>query len=148
VVRSRGTAAELQPNGCDIWADLPREGLIAGMDDDDWRAQVNLPAVVVPRSVTRASQANQRLTRWPVGGLPDQLRRACRHPVVVGSLTVAAELIAHAGLRWALAARGHSAEPAESAIARAPTTVPDGESVLLYRRTVVVESWMVRSRRR
>jgi len=99
VVLSRGTAAELQPNGCDIWADLPRGGLIAGMDDDDRRAQANLPAVVVPRSVTRASQANQRLTRWPVGGLPDQLRRACRHPVVVGSLTVAAELIAHAGLR-------------------------------------------------
>ncbi|HEX6403635.1 MAG TPA: hypothetical protein VF003_10830 [Pseudonocardiaceae bacterium] len=67
---------------------------------------------------------------------------------MVGSLTVAAELIAHAGLRWALAARGHAAGPAESAIARAPTTVPDGESVLLYRRTVVVESWMVRSRRR
>jgi hypothetical protein len=118
------------------------------MDDDDWRAQTNLPAVVIPRSVTRASRANQRLTRWHVGGLPDQLRRACRHPVVVGSLTVAAELIAHAGLRWALAARGRSAGPAESAIAPTSATAPDGESVVLYRRTVVVESWMMRSRRR
>ncbi|MDQ3900619.1 MAG: hypothetical protein M3319_09305 [Actinomycetota bacterium] len=115
------------------------------MDDYDRRAQANLPAVVVPRSITRASQANQRLTRWHFGGLPDQLRRAGRHPVVVGSLTVAAELIAHAGLRWALAARGRSAGPA---IARTPATVPDGESVVLWRRTVVVESWMVRSRRR
>jgi hypothetical protein len=125
-----------------------RRGFDSCMDDYDRRAQANLPAVVVPRSVTRASRANQRLTRWHFGGLPDQLRRASRHPVVVGSLTVAAELIAHAGLRWALAARGRSAGPAESAIARTPATVPDGESVVLWRRTVVVESWMVRSRRR
>jgi len=118
------------------------------MDDYDRRAQANLPAVVVPRSVTRASRANQRLTRWHFDGLPDQLRRACRHPVVVGSLTVAAELVAHAGLCWALGARGRSAGPAESAMARTPATVPDGESVVLWRRTVVVESWMVRSSRR
>ncbi|MBV8996094.1 MAG: hypothetical protein JO287_20885 [Pseudonocardiales bacterium] len=118
------------------------------MDDDDRRARANLPALVVPRSVTRANRADQRLTRWHFGGLPDQLRRASRHPVVVGSLTVAAELIAHAGLRWVLAARGRSAGAAESAIVPTSATVPDGEAVVLYRRTVVVESWMMRSRRR
>jgi hypothetical protein len=136
--RAGGTAGPIRPE----------RGLIAGMDDYDRGTQANLPAVVVPRAVTRASWADQRLTRWHLGDLPDQLRRACRHPVVVGSLTVAAELIAHAGLRWALAARGQSAGLAESAIAPTPATVPDGESVVLYRRTIVVESWMVRSCRR
>ena len=116
--------------------------------DDDPPAQGNLPAVVAPPPALRGSPANQRLTRWHFDGLPDQLRRACRHPVVVGSLTVAAELVAHAGLCWALGARGRSAGPAESAMARTPATVPDGESVVLWRRTVVVESWMVRSSRR
>jgi hypothetical protein len=114
------------------------------MDDDDPPAQGNLPAVVAPPPALRGSPANQRLTRWHFGGLSAQVRRACRHPAVVGSLTVAAELIAHAGLRWVLAARGQSAG---SAIAPTSGTVHDGESLVMWRRTVVVESWTVRSRR-
>jgi hypothetical protein len=126
----------------------PERGLIAGMDDNDsdHYIQANVPVVVVPRPVMRASWAKQRLTRWRSGNLPDQLRRASRHPAVVASLATAAELILHAGLRWALAGQGRSAGAAGSAIPPTPVTVPDGGSLVLWRRTVVVESWMVRGR--
>ncbi len=118
-----------------------------GMDDSDHNTQSSLPAVVVPRPVMPAHRAEQRPTRWDAGRLPDQLRRASRHPAVAGSLATAAGLMLRAGLRWALTSAGRSAQIAGPT--RTPTSPAgtNGESLMLLRRTVVVETWTVRDRR-
>ncbi len=118
-----------------------------GMDDSDHNTPSTLPAVVVPRPVMRARRAEQRPTRWHSGRLPDRLRRASRHPAVAGSLATAAGLMVHAGLRWALAPEGRSAQIAGSAVTPKPSAVPNGGSLMLFSRTVVVETWTVRGRR-
>jgi hypothetical protein len=118
-----------------------------GMDDSDRNTQSSLPAVVVPRPVMRARRAEQRPTRWHSGRLPDQLRRASRHPAVTGSLATAAGLILHAGLRWALTSQGQSARLAGSAITPTPSAVTKGESLVQFSRTVVIETWTLRTRR-
>ena len=118
-----------------------------GMDDSDHNTQSSLPAVVVPRPVMRARRAEQRPTRWHSGRLPDLLRRASRHPAVAGSLATAAGLMLHAGLRWALTPQGQSARLAGSAITPTPSAVTNGGSLVLFSRTVVVETWTLRTRR-
>jgi hypothetical protein len=118
-----------------------------GMDDSDHNTQSSLPAVVVPRPVMRARGAEQRPTRWHSGRLPDRLRRASRHPAVAGSLATAAGLMLHAGLRWALTPQGQSARLAGSAITPTPSAVTKSGSLVLFSRTVVVETWILRTRR-
>jgi hypothetical protein len=120
---------------------------MGSMDDSDHNTQSSLPAVVVPRPVMRARRAQQRLPRWHSGRLPDRLRWASRHSAVAGSLATVAGLMLHAGLRWALTPQGRSARLARSAISPTPSTVTDGESLVLFSRIVVVETWTVRSRR-
>jgi hypothetical protein len=114
------------------------------MDDSDHNTQSTLPAVVLPRPVTRARWTEQRPTRWRSGRLPDRLRRASQHSAVAGSLATVAGLMLHAGLRWALTPQGRSARLTGSAITPAPSAVTDGESLVLFSRTVVVETWTVR----
>jgi hypothetical protein len=53
----------------------------------------------------------------------------------------------HAGLRWALTPQGQSARLAESAITPTPSAVTKGESLVLFSRTIVVETWTLRTRR-
>lgn len=120
---------------------------MGSMDDSDHNTQSSLPAVVVPRPVMRARRAQQRLPRWHSGGLPDRLRWAGRHSAVAGSLATVAGLMLHAGLRWALTPQGRSARLARSAITPTPPAMTDGESLVLFSRIVVVETWTVRSRR-
>jgi len=123
------------------------DGLMDGMDDSDRNTQSSLPAVVVPRPVMRARWAEQRPTRWHSGRLPDRLRRASRHPAVAGSLVTTAGLMLRAGLRWALTSQGRSARLAGSAINPMPSAVTNGRSLVLFRRTVVIETWTLRDRR-
>ena len=118
-----------------------------GMDDSDHNTRSSLPAVVVPRPVMRARRAEQRPTRWHSGRLPDRLRRASRHPAVANSLATAAGLMLHAGLRWALAPQGRSAQIAGSAVTSTRYAVPNDGSLTLFSRTVMVEIWAVRGRR-
>jgi hypothetical protein len=117
------------------------------MDDSDRNTQSSLPAVVVPRPAMRAHPAEQRPTRWHSGRLPDRLRRASRHPAVAGSLATAAGLILQAGLRWALTPQGQSARLAGSAITPTPSAGINDESLVLFSRTIVVETWALRTRR-
>ncbi|MGB8963268.1 MAG: hypothetical protein WCC38_15115 [Pseudonocardiaceae bacterium] len=112
------------------------------MEDFTDDGRVNLPAVVGPRGVMRATRAQQRPTRWH-SGLPDRLRQASRHPAVAGSLATAAGLMLHAGLRWILMQPGQAPGPAVTA---APAALINGESVVLVTRTVVVQTWTVRGR--
>ena len=111
-----------------------------GMDDSDHNTS-RLPAVVVPRPLIAGRWTPQRPARWQFGGLPDRLIRASRHPAVAGSLA-AAGLILHAGLRRALSLRGRSTR-----VTSTPPARTDGASVVLVSRTVMVETWTVRSRR-
>lgn len=66
---------------------------------------------------------------------------------MAGSLATAAGLMVHAGLRWVLASEGPSAQIAGSAVTPTPSAVPNGGSLMLFSRTVVVEAWTVRGRR-
>jgi hypothetical protein len=125
----------------------PSGGLMGAMDDSDHNTRSSLPAVVAAQPVIRTRRAAQRLTRWHPGGLPDRLRRGSQHPAVIGSLATAAGLLLHAGLRWALASQGQSTGGPGSAVIPAPSTVKPGESIVEFSRTVVVETWTVRSRR-
>jgi hypothetical protein len=120
---------------------------MGAMDDSDHNTRSRLPAVVAARPAIRPQQAAQRLTRWHSGGLPDRLRRGSQHPAVIGSLATAAGLLLHAGLRWALAAQGQASGISGSAITPVPSTMKPGESIVEFSRTVVVETWTVRSRR-
>jgi hypothetical protein len=120
---------------------------MGAMDDSDHTPRSHLPAVVAAQPVLRKQRAAQRLSRWHSGGLPDRLRRGSQHPAVIGSLATAAGLLLHAGLRWALAAQGQSSGISGSAIIPAPSTMKPGESIVEFSRTVVVETWTVRSRR-
>lgn len=126
---------------------FPSDGLMDGMDDSDHNSQSSLPAVVVPRPVMRTRRVEPRPTRWHSGRLPDRLRRASQHPAVAGSLATAAGLMLHAGLRRALTSQGRSARLAGSAVTPAPSTVADGGLLVLFSRTVVVDTWIVRGRR-
>lgn len=118
-----------------------------GMDDSDRNTHSSLPAVIAPRPVMRTHRTEQRPTRWHSGRLPDLLRRASRHPAVAGSLATAAGLMLQAGLRWALTPQGQSARLAGSAITPTPSPGTNGDSLVLFSRTVVVETWILRSRR-
>jgi hypothetical protein len=120
---------------------------MGAMDDSDYSIRSNLPAVVAARPAIITRRAAQRLTRWDSGGLTDRLRRGSQHPAVIGSLATAAGLLLHAGLRWALSSQSQSAGLAGSAIIPTPSTVTPVESVVQFSRTVVVETWTVRSRR-
>jgi hypothetical protein len=55
-------------------------------------------------------------------------------------------LALHAGLRWALAAQGRSAQPMGSAVTPVPSAVTDDPGLVLFRRTIVIDTWIVRSR--
>jgi hypothetical protein len=112
-----------------------------GMDDSDHNTQSRLPAVVVPRPVISARRAEQRPTRWHPGRLPDRLVRASRHPAVAGSLATAAGLMLRVGLRRIFTPHGGTG----SAITPTPPAVNEG--VVLFRRTVMVETWTMRARR-
>lgn len=120
---------------------------MGAMDDSDHNTRSSLPAVVVTRPVIRTRQVAQRLTRWHSGGLPERLRRGSQHPAVIGSLATAAGLLLHAGLRWALTSQGQSTAIGGSGIIPTHSTMKPGESVVQFSRTVVVETWTVRSRR-
>lgn len=111
-----------------------------GMDDSDHNTS-RLPAVVIPRPLIAGRWTPQRPARWQFGGLPDRLLQASRHPAVAGSLA-AAGLILHASLRRALSPRGRSTR-----VTSTPPARTDGASVVLVSRTVMVETWTVRSRR-
>jgi hypothetical protein len=76
--------------------------------------------------------------------LPDRLRSASRNPAVVGSLATAAGLLLDLGLRWAFRSQGQPERPAGSAIMAPPS---HGGALVHFRRTVVVETWTVRSHR-
>jgi hypothetical protein len=112
------------------------------MDDSDYNIQPSLPAVIVPRAVMRARRAEQQPAPWHSGGLPDRLRRASRHPVVAGSLATVAGLMLQACLKRAFT------PPTGSAITPTPSAVTQGGSLVLFSRTVVVETWTVRGHRR
>jgi hypothetical protein len=124
------------------------DGLMDDMEDSDHNSQSSVPAVVVPRPVMRARRVEGRPTRWHSGTLPDRLRRASRHPAVAGSLATAAGLMLHAGLRRVLTPQGRSARLAGSGITPAPSTMADGKSLVLFSRTVVIDTWIVRGRRK
>jgi hypothetical protein len=117
------------------------------MNDSDHNSQSNVPAVVVPRPVMRARHVEPRPTRWHSGRLPDRLRRASRHPAVAGSLATAAGLMLHAGLRRVLTPRAKPARLARSTRTPAPSAVADGGLLVLFSRTIVVDTWIVRGRR-
>jgi hypothetical protein len=119
-----------------------------GMDNSDHNSQSSLPAVVVPRPVVPARWTEQRPTRWRSGKLPDRLRRASRHPAVASSLATAAGLILQAGLRRALTPQGRSARHGGSAITPASSAAADGGLLVLFSRTVVVDTWIVRGHRK
>lgn len=125
----------------------PSAGLMGAMDDSDHNTRSNVPAVVAARPAITTRRAAQRLTRWDSGSLTDRLRRGSQHPAVIGSLATAAGLLLHAGLRWALTSPSESAGFAGSAIIPTPSTVTPVESIVQFSRTVVVETWTVRSRR-
>jgi hypothetical protein len=115
---------------------------MGGMDDPE-----HLPAVVVPRPVLPARPVRYQPARWEqLSKLPDRIRRASRHPAVAGSLATAAGLALHAGLRWALAAQGRSAQPMESAVTPLPSPMTGDPGLVLFRRTVVIDTWIVRGR--
>jgi hypothetical protein len=116
-----------------------------GMDDSDHNTS-RLPAVVVPRPLIAGRWTPQRPARWQFGGLPDRLLRASRHPAVAGSLA-AAGLILHAGLRRALSPRALPPRGRSTQVTSTPPARTDGASVVLVSRTVMVETWTVRSRR-
>jgi hypothetical protein len=120
---------------------------MGAMDDSEHNTRSSLPAVVAARPVIRTRQAAQGLTRWHASGLPDRLRRGSQHPAVIGSLATAAGLLLHAGLRWALTSQGQSTAIGQSGIIPRPLTTKPGETVVQFSRTVVVETWTVRSRR-
>jgi hypothetical protein len=126
----------------------PSGGLMDGMNDSDHNSQSSVPAVVVPRPVMRARHVEPRPTRWHSGRLPDRLRYASRHPAVAGSLATAAGLMLHAGLRRALTPQARPARLAKSAITPAPSAVADSGLLVLFSRTVVVDTWIVRGRRK
>lgn len=107
---------------------------MGSMDDSDHNT---LPAVVVAHPALRTNRAGQGLTRWASGRLPDWLRSASRHPAVVGSLATAAGVLLDVGLRWAFRSPGQSDVVSPSS---------HGESLIQFRRTVVVETWTVRGR--
>jgi hypothetical protein len=114
-----------------------------GMDDPE-----HLPAVVAPRPVLPARPVRNQPTRWnQLGTLPDRLRRASRHPAVASSLATAAGLALHAGLRWALAAHGRSAQPVGTAVTPASSAMTNDPGLVLFRRTIVIDTWIVRGRR-
>lgn len=117
------------------------------MSDRDHNTRSSLPALVFPRAVVRPRRAEQRLARWHSTRLPDLLRRASRYPAVTGSLATAAGLMIHAGLRWALVPEGRSERIAGSATTPTLSAVANGDSLVQYSRTVVVETWTVRRRR-
>jgi hypothetical protein len=114
------------------------------MDHPD-HTPAQLPAVVVPPPVLSLRRAEHLPTRW--GGLPDRLRGASRHPAVAGSLATAAGLVLHAGLRWALTASGRSAQLVGSAVTPAPSTATNEPYVVLLRRTITIDTWIVRGGR-
>jgi hypothetical protein len=120
---------------------------MGAMDDSDHNTRSSMPAVVAARPVISTRRAAQRLTRWHSSGLPDRLRRGSQHPAVIGSLATAAGLLLHAGLRWALTSQGQSTAMGGSAIIPTPSTMEPGEALMQFSRTVVVETWTVRSRR-
>jgi hypothetical protein len=129
-------------------AERSSDGLMDGMDDSDHNTHSSLPAVVVPRPVTRPRLPEQQPPRWHFSRLPDQLRRASRHPAVASSLATAAGLMLHAGLRWVLAPQGRSVRLAGSTPTPTPPGVThNGGSLLLFSRTIVVETWTMRDRR-
>jgi len=116
------------------------------MDDSDHNIQPdNLPAVVDPQPVIPVPRPEQPPTRWRSSTLPDRLRRASRHPAVAGSLVTAAGLLLHVALRRTLPAPGELARLAGSAITPTPSEPITGESWVTLTRTVVVETWTVRS---
>jgi hypothetical protein len=117
---------------------------MSGMDHPD-HTPAQLPAVVVPPPVLSLRRAEHLPTRW--GGLPDRLRGASRHPAVAGSLATAAGLVLHAGLRWALTASGRSAQLVGSAVTPAPSTATNEPYVVLLRRTITIDTWIVRGGR-
>lgn len=115
------------------------------MDDSDHNTQpVNLPAVVDPPPMIPVPGAQQRPTRWHSSTLPDRLRRASRHPAVVGSLVTAAGLLLNASLRRTLPSPRQLAQLAGSAITPTPSASIANGSWVLFTRTVVVETWTVR----
>jgi len=118
-----------------------------GMDESDHNTQSSLPAVTVPRPVMGARRAEQQPARRHSGRLPDRLRRASRHPAVAGSLVTAAGLMLQACLKRALTPRSGSAGLARSSTTPAPAAVTNGRSLVLFSRTVVVETWTVRGDR-
>ena len=67
---------------------------------------------------------------------------------MAGSLATAAGLMLRAGLRWALTPQGRSARLAGSAITPTPSAVTNDRSLVLFSRTVVIETWTLRDRRR
>ena len=116
------------------------------MDHPD-HTPAQLPAVVVPQPVSSFRRVPYSPTRWELGGLPDRLRRASRHPAVASSLATAAGLALHAGLRWALTASGRSAQLVGSAATPVPSAPTNDPGVVLLRRTIVVDTWIVRGGR-
>lgn len=115
------------------------------MDHPD-QTPAELPAVVVPRPVLRPRQAQPQPARWDFARLPDQLRRASRHPAVASSLATAAGVLLHAGLRWALTAQGRSGQVVGPAVTPTPTTVTNDPGVVFFRRIVVIDTWIARGR--
>lgn len=117
---------------------------MGGMDNPD-PTPAELPVVVVRRPVVRRGQ--RQPTRWDLGRLPDRLRRASRHPAVASSLATAAGLVLHAGLRWALTAQDRSVQLAGPAVTPAPTTLTNDPGLVLFSRTIVIDTWIVRGDR-
>src|SRR3978361_1751131 len=115
------------------------------MDDSDHNAQpVNMPAVVAPPPMIPVPRAQQRPTRWHSSTLPDRLRRASRHPAVVGSLVTAAGLLLNASLRRTLPSPRPPAQLPGPATPPTPPALIANGSWVLFTRTVVVETWTVR----
>jgi hypothetical protein len=129
--------------GCS--ADVVQAGLMGDMDHPD-QTPAELPAVVVPRPVVPSRRAQPQPTRWDLARLSDQLRRASRHPAVASSLATAAGLLLHAGLRWALTAQGRPAQLGGPALTPVPSTVTNEPGVVLFRQTVVIDTWIARHR--
>ncbi|PZS37715.1 MAG: hypothetical protein DLM62_17655 [Pseudonocardiales bacterium] len=122
-------------------------GLMDDMDDSKHITQPSLAAVIVARPVTGARRAEQQPTRRHSGGLPDRLRRASRHPAVAGSLATAAGLMLQACIKRAFTPQSGSVGLARSAITPPPSAVTNGRSLVVFSRTVVVETWVVRGHR-
>ena len=111
------------------------------MDESDHNTQSSPPAVIFPRPVMEPRRAEQQPGRWHSGRLPDRLRRASRHPAVAGSLATVAGLILEACLKRAFTAQ------TGSAITPVSSSATNDDFVVLFRRTVVVETWTVRGDR-